>query len=66
MKCCFFTENEKWLLQFLGSVSMTAELPAEFYEKIRERYAEQLATIDKEELHINAQWAMQFLGYGEE
>lgn len=62
----FFTENEKWLLQFLGSASMTAELSADFYEKIREQYAAQLATVDKKELHINAQWAMQFLGYGEE
>ena len=62
----FFTEGGQWLLQFLGSASMTAELPVEFYEKIRDQYAARLEEAGNEGLHINARWAVRFLGYDED
>ncbi len=62
----FFTEDGKWLLQFIGSTSMTAELSADFYEKVRNQFADRLAEVNNDELHIDSSWAMSFLGYGEE
>lgn len=56
----FFIEDEKWMLQFLGSASMVADLPVEFYEKIRDRYALPLKEVGNEELHVNMRWALEF------
>lgn len=62
----FFTEEGKWLLQFIGAASMTVEIPIEFYEKIQDQYSKRLADAGDDEMHINFEWALHFLGYDEE
>lgn len=56
----FFTDAEKWFIQFLGSESMTVAIPDGFYEKIHNQYAERLAKADKKELYIDLMWASLF------
>ena len=57
----FLIHDRKYIIQFIGDQSLSAEITAEFYKSIENEYADELAAAGDEQCIINAGWANKFL-----
>lgn len=57
----FLVADGKYILQFIGDKSLSAEVPVEMYEKIKSDFAEQLENAGDKDTLVNLRWASEFL-----
>lgn len=57
----FLVADGKYILQFIGDKPLSAEVPAEMYEKIKRKFAERLETVGDNEALVDLHWASEFL-----
>ncbi len=57
----FLVADGKYILEFIGDRSLSAEIPTSMYDDIKNDFAERLDTVGDKEAIINIGWALNFL-----
>ncbi|SFE29057.1 CpXC protein [Peptostreptococcaceae bacterium pGA-8] len=57
----FLVADGKYILQFIGEKSLSAEVPVEMYEKIKSDFAERLEKAGDKDALVDLHWASEFL-----
>lgn len=57
----FLVADDKYILQFIGDKTLSAEVPVEMYEKIKSDFAERLENAGDKEALVDMHWASEFL-----
>ncbi len=57
----FVVTDGKYILEFIGDSPMSAEIPANMYDRIKNEFADRLEASENEEFVVNTEWALTFL-----
>ena len=57
----FLVADGKYILEFIGDKTLSAEVPVEMYEEIKRDFAERLEAVGDKDALVDVRWASEFL-----
>lgn len=57
----FLVAGGKYILEFIGDKTLSAEVPVEMYEEIKRDFAERLEAVGDKDALVDVRWASEFL-----